>query len=103
MASSPCIPSTENTSGVKVQRLAMQSAPYLSFFSFSWRWRTLTGSVLRFEGASVSVTRTSKIAVVPRDQKPWTAMSPLSSGVGSVRLAPAECGMEILIDFRHRG
>ena len=91
VASTPCIPSTEKTRGVKVRRLAMQSAPYLSFFSFSWRRRTLAGAELRFEGASVSVTPTSKIAVVPRVQKPWQAMSPRSSGVGSVREAPASC------------
>ena len=34
LASLPRRPSTENTRGVKVRRRAIQSAPYLSFFSF---------------------------------------------------------------------
>ena len=33
-ASLPSKPSIEKTNGVKVQRRAMQSAPYLSFFPF---------------------------------------------------------------------
>jgi hypothetical protein len=50
VASFPRRPSMEKTRGVKVRRLAMQRAPYLSFFSFSWRRRTLDGADLRFEG-----------------------------------------------------
>jgi hypothetical protein len=46
----PRRPSIENTSGVKVRRRAIQRAPYLSFFSFSWRRRTLAGSVFRLDG-----------------------------------------------------
>jgi hypothetical protein len=89
LASLPRRPSTEKTNGVKVRRRSMQSAPYLSFFSFSWRKRTLEGAVLRLEGWSVSVMRTSKIAVLPRVQKPWTARSPRSSEEGSVRWVPS--------------
>jgi hypothetical protein len=56
VASFPRRPSIEKTNGVKVERLAMQSAPYyLSFFSFSCRRRTLDGSELRFVGWFVSV------------------------------------------------
>jgi capsule polysaccharide export protein KpsE/RkpR len=62
VASFPRRPSMEKTSGVKVRSLAIQRAPYLSFFSFSCRSRTLDGADLRFEGWSVSVIRTSKIA-----------------------------------------
>jgi hypothetical protein len=69
----------------------MQRAQYFSFFSFSCRWRTFSGAVLWCDGASVSVTRTSKIAVMPLVQKPWTATSPQSSGAGSVRVDPATC------------
>ena len=91
VASFPCSPSTENTRGVKVRRRAMHRAPYLSFFSFSCRRRTFSGAVLQFDGASVSVTRTSKIAVVPWVQNPWTAMLPRSSGADLVRVDPAAC------------
>jgi hypothetical protein len=91
VASTPCSPSTENTRGVKVRHWAMNRAPYFSFFSFSYCWRTFSGAVLRCNRASVSVTRTSKIAVMPLVQKPWTATSPRSSGAGSVRVDPATC------------
>ena len=49
-ASLPSKPSIEKTKGVKVRRRAMQSAPYLSFFSFSCRRRTLAGLVLQLDG-----------------------------------------------------
>jgi hypothetical protein len=92
VASVPCSPSTENIRGVKVRRWAMQRAPYFSFFSFSCHWRTFSGAVLRCNRASVSVTRTSKIAVMPLVQKPWTATLPRSS----VRVDPATCTSQLV-------
>jgi hypothetical protein len=80
VASFPCRPSTENTRGVKWRRRSWQSCPYFAFFSFSCRARILWGSWPRFDGASVSVMRTSKTPVMPRFQNPWTATSPRSSG-----------------------
>jgi hypothetical protein len=52
--------------------------------------------VLRFDGASVSVTGMSKIAVVPQTQNLWTAMSPQSSWVGLVPLVPATCTSQLV-------
>ena len=89
VASGPCKPSTEKTRGVKWRRRSRQGARYFVFFSFSCLRRTLIGSWLRYVGASVSVIRTSKIAVVPRRQNPWTATSPRVSAAASTPVAPA--------------
>jgi hypothetical protein len=66
-------PSMENTKGVKCRRASKQESRYLDFLAFAWRSRTLVGSWLRNERASVSETRISNIAVVPRVQNPWAA------------------------------
>ncbi len=89
VASFPCMPSTENTRGVKCRWRARQRLLYLAFFSRSWRCRTVLGSVVLYDAASVSVTRMSKMVVVPRFQNPWAETSPRSSGWGSVAAAPA--------------
>jgi hypothetical protein len=96
VASTPCSPSTENTRGVKVRHWAMQRAPHLSFFSFSCHWRAFSRAVLRCNGASVSVTRMSKIAVLPLVQNPRTATLPRSSAAGSVRVDPATCTSQLV-------
>ena len=44
LASEPLKPSTENTRGVKLQRLARQASTYFAFFSLSCLARTFFGS-----------------------------------------------------------
>jgi hypothetical protein len=81
VASLPRSPSIEKTNGVKVRRRAMHKAPYLSFFSFSCRRRTLAGSVFRLDGWSVSVILTSKMRSFP-----YKHMLPKT--VGTVKYSP---------------
>jgi hypothetical protein len=87
--STPINPSTENTKGVKCFLWRTQCSRYFFFFSSSWRDRITLDSIPRCEGHSVSVTRISNIALVPRDQNPCAETSPRISGKGSVRWTPA--------------
>ena len=89
----PIRPSTEKTRGVKFFRCLSQSSRYFSFFSLSCRARTVFEEEARCELFSKSVTRTSKMAVVPRDQNPCAAMSPRSSGAGSMCPCSFRLGM----------
>ena len=78
-ASQPSIPLVEQTKGVKWQRCSRQASRYLRFFSFSCVRMTFLGSRCRYDLASVSVTWTSTMQLVPRAQKPLRRMSPRSS------------------------
>ena len=85
--SSPRRPSTEKTRGVNWRCASRHGRMCFLFFAFSAFSNTFAGAVFKYPDESVSVTWTSKIAVVPRFQKPRTATSPRVAG-GMVALLP---------------
>ena len=96
-ASLPKRPSTETTKGVKSRRCSRQSSRYFFFFSRSCDSMTLWGFHPRWDLASVSVMRTSRMQEAPFRHRLRTRRSPLrsstlvvTSGVGSsAQLQPA--------------
>ena len=69
LASKPKRPSVEITNGVKERRCWRHSSIYFFFFCCSWLARTLAGSLVTYDAASRSVTRTSIMQSLPFFQR----------------------------------
>ena len=78
LASNPKRPSVEITNGQKERRCWRHSSKYFFFFCCSWLARTLAGSLVTYDAASRSVTRTSMIQSLPFFQRLLTKRSPRS-------------------------
>jgi hypothetical protein len=59
---------------MKCLRRYKQGSRYLRFLAFSWFTKTLLGDEVRYDTASVSVMRMSKMDVCPWGQRLWVAV-----------------------------
>ena len=84
----PGNPSTEYTRGQKSRCLSLQACPYFVSFSFSAFASTVADDRLRYAGASVSVTRMSKMQTRLRSKKPLAETSPRASSPRSASPPP---------------